>query len=702
MSLSRITLVSALSVYRAGGNEEYAPPLGILTLAGLLRDKFCVEIVDLDRLWWRPDSSEAFEQRAIAAIRATRPEILGFSSISGSYPLTMRLMGKCARLMPGTAIILGGPQASVVDTATMEAFRFVDFVLRGEADETFPLLLQAIAGTGRIDAIDGLTYRQNGRVARNPNAEPFNDLDWLPLPAYDLLPGIAELRSLPLEIGRGCPFACRFCSTNDFFRRRFRLKTAARTLEQMRELNTRFGVAIIDLVHDMFTVDRRRVKEFCELLISAGAPFEWSCSARTDSVDRELIGLMKDAGCRDIFFGIETGSQRMQRVIDKDLDLAAARESLRTVDEAGMFSTVSLIAGYPEETRADLKETVRFFSDSLFLERGNPQFNILSPLPETPLTTEYRDQLFLDPDWPEISENGSLQGSADQALIASHRDIFTNFYAFPCETGRGYLRRLRDFLAIGMVRCNGVMQALYRAAGDLMAVFEAWEQISGERSTAYYESAAFTVELLTFAESQYPGDMAMGVMTRFYRAMTEDAARDGSEPEPPACRASAVLLPGVRLVDCMGDVHAVFRALREGAPTEFTEAKRPVTLVIRPSGVNRSEILELPALVLEVLRHAAKRSAIEEIRADFEARGVRAGRFTARQIVDTSVERLVEEKLMRVFEPEGAPVQTGSNANSRMRKAVADRPVNTASDSVIASRIAPCSPFHILDNSASR
>ena len=118
------------------------------------------------------------------------------------------------------------------------------------------------------------------------------DLDTLPFPAFDLQPGMDALASFSLEMGRGCPFSCTFCSTNDFFRRRFRLKSPEKILAQMRRAKREYNATRFDLVHDMFTVDRKRVAAFCQTMLDSGENFLWGCSARTDCVDDELIDLM--------------------------------------------------------------------------------------------------------------------------------------------------------------------------------------------------------------------------------------------------------------------------------------------------------------------------------------------------------------------------------------------------------------------------
>ena len=121
--------------------------------------------------------------------------------------------------------------------------------------------------------------------------------------------------------------------------------------------------------------------------------FIWGCSARTDCVDEELIELMSKAGCRGIFFGIETGSRRMQKIIDKGLELNDSAERVRSCDKFKINTAVSLMAGFPDETMDDLRDTAAFFVDSLRYDHADPQLSILAPLAGTPISTQHKDAL---------------------------------------------------------------------------------------------------------------------------------------------------------------------------------------------------------------------------------------------------------------------------------------------------------------------
>jgi len=201
---------------------------------------------------------------------------------------------------PDAAIVFGGPQASAVAVETLEAFPFVDVVVRGEAEQTLPELLTALGCANGLAGVAGITFRRNEvwlhpRFAGPAGSRPTSHARLSPVAWH------REAADHSLEVGRGCPFACTFCSTSEFFRRRFRLKTPARVIEQMKALHQTYGTATFNLVHDTFTAVRAQVVEFCHFLLNCGCKFEWTCSARTDCVDEELLALMARAGCGDSF-----------------------------------------------------------------------------------------------------------------------------------------------------------------------------------------------------------------------------------------------------------------------------------------------------------------------------------------------------------------------------------------------------------------
>ena len=524
----KVCLISAPTASELGGSHlaeadalrtmaEHAP-LGVLSLAAVLeREGLRPEVVDLNRLYYdfqrvREHGETDFSRFAASYFAGQAFDFFGFSTVCSSYPLTIRIACEVKRLHPDSVVALGGPQASAVDLATLRAYAPIDLVVRGEAEETLPQLLDALAGHSPLDAVAGITFRHGQELRRNPDASGITDLDGLPFPAFHLLPDMQGCRFLPLELGRGCPFACTFCSTNDFFRRRFRLKSPSRMLEDMRLAKATYGVDTFELVHDMFTVDRKRVAAFCETLIESGESFYWGCSARTDCIDEELIALMAQAGCRGVFFGIETGSARLQKVIDKGLDLTESAARVRSCDQHKIKTAVSLIIGFPDETMDDLRATVRFFMESLCKKYADPQLVILAPLAGTPIHQQHREKLVLDDAGADMAYRGWDQGPDEEKMIAEHPEIFPNFYSVPTQfLDHEFVKELRDFLLNGIKSARSLLVELHKAGGDMLDIFQEWRTwrehnkgaFSGQDRPAYYASDAFPRDLLAFVEAQY-------------------------------------------------------------------------------------------------------------------------------------------------------------------------------------------------------
>jgi radical SAM superfamily enzyme YgiQ (UPF0313 family) len=625
---------------------EHAP-LGILSLAAILEERQIVpEIVDLNRIYYDCLKSEEYRNRpngflsyAARFFESLSFDVFGFSTICSSYPLTLRIAGEVKRAHPAATIVLGGPQSSVVDVATMRAFPFIDYVVRGEAEATFPKLLESLAGGRCCDDLGGLTYRRGAAIVRTPNAPVIEDLDALPLPAYHLYPYMHSCEYIALELGRGCPFACSFCSTNDFFRRRFRLKSPARVIDQMKQITRIYpNVKSFDLVHDMFTVDRRKVVEFCQAILGCGDEFVWGCSARTDCIDNGLIALMAKAGCRGIFFGIETGSARLQKVIHKGLDLADARVRIMCTNKHKIKTAVSLITGFPEETQADLKDTVDFYMDAARYDHADPQLCLLAPLAETPIETLHRGSLVFDDIISDMSFQGWQQDPADRELIDRYPEIFPNFYSVPTpHLDRQFLKELREFIMNGMERFRWLLVGLHQDSGGLLEVFSAWRVWRQEKKgdcpdgnpAIYYSSCAFPREFLRFVFDEYlarrcRARTAISALAQFEASLSavdvDDHGR-GDRQSPAASDDFGGLIDfdliacvprDVRVSRLNADFSNLVRCLRRKGRLERVPACE-VTVVARTSDVRRTDLIQLSPLSADLLDLCDGRRTVRQI-----------------------------------------------------------------------------------------
>lgn len=630
-----ICLVGAATVMEFG---EYAdtprireygehPPLGVLTLAAILRNESVTPaVLDLNQIYYRylRDCEARSEKDFCAYAASCVPpgfDVIGLSTICSSYPLTIRLAERLKRAYPDTIIMLGGPQASVVDLATLQAFPFVDLIIRGEADETLPMVLRAGVRSHALASVPGITFRKGGAVVRNPEGPVISDLDALPFPAFDLLSGMESLAYFSLELGRGCPFSCTFCSTNDFFRRRFRLKSPEVMLAQMKRAKLEYHAKTFDLVHDMFTVDRKRVAAFCQTMINSGEKFRWGCSARTDCIDNELIELMHRAGCRGVFFGVETGSPRLQRLIEKDLDLIGAAARIRHCNSVGIDTTVSLITGFPEETGEDMWQTVTFLVDAARYERVEPQLHIVAPLAGTPLHKQFQGRLLLDDVYSDLSHQGWKQDECDKDLVALFPDIFANFYGVPAPAlDRARLKRLRTFVLRTVERFHWVTVALHQSRGGIQAVFEAWEEafpsqgMGGEALERYYASADFRRDFTQFVRSTYlrgaDCDGALDALLWLGENVPTNPPDSSPTPVARVRKASIKQLPhmvvplpspGIGMFEFDVDIRVIMDSLRRGDGLPASPPRR-VTLATRPRKLQSTDIMELTPLSASFLK----------------------------------------------------------------------------------------------------
>lgn len=540
------------------------PQLGILSLAAVLEARGdSPRIVNLNRSYLdysevaATSEGQPFAEVAARSIAASDADLYGFSSICSSYPLTIRIARVLKALRPKSTILLGGPQASVVDVRTLAAFPFVDLVLRGEAEQTLPLVLDQLAGERRLDRVPGLSYRVGGRPERNANAPVIQDLDALPSPAYHLTRDLQGAERAALELGRGCPFACTFCSTNDFFRRNFRLRSPERVLRDMRMIAATYFIRDFELVHDMFTVDRRRVASFCEAMIASGEDFTWSCSARTDCIDEELLELMARGGCRGIFFGVEVGSERMQKIIDKHLDPKRAEEIIETTERLGIRSTVSLIIGFPDETWEDLRETMRIFMHSAQCPKSHPQLNLLAPLAETPIYSKHKNELALEELCSSMSQQARRRNDADLQLIRMYAEIFPNFYVLPTpHLDRSRLFELREFALAGAVRFRWILSAIDQNTAGILDFFLEWREhrlrlrpgLKGSDLRHYYRTDDFGKDFLGFVRAHRVGRAAAVEALLDY----EDVLKHSAFVEATKRPTGKLVPPGAAL--CQGDI----------------------------------------------------------------------------------------------------------------------------------------------------
>src|SRR5262245_53822040 len=302
--------------------EETIPGLGMLMLAAVARQHGYR--VHLDDAKAHGTPVEEVAQR----IAALRPDYLGLSATTISVTNAGRIAERVKALRPGVVTILGGAHVSAIPERTLTAFPSIDFGVVGEGEVSLIDLLARLESGLSVADVPGLVYRHEGGIRANPRAPHTDDLDALPPPAWHLWPDFPHrfrptLFSYPrtpvatLITSRGCPFSCTFCDRSTSGRKG-RMHSVESVVRLCQSLVDR-GVRHINFLDDLFTVRKQRVIDLCQAFLDHGFTFSWSCTNHPNLLDQPTMELMRRAGCWQIAYGIESGSQRILNVVKREV-----------------------------------------------------------------------------------------------------------------------------------------------------------------------------------------------------------------------------------------------------------------------------------------------------------------------------------------------------------------------------------------------
>lgn len=339
-------------------------PLGLAYLASAIRDRHQVEILDAPHLGL--DANDV-----IRHVRTTRPDVVGFSSLTMSiYSSEMTARG-IKEFDPGIVTLLGGPHLTGDPIHTLNICKAIDFGFAGEADRGLALFLDNASPAD----IPGLVWRDgndSGTVRANP-PEFIPDLDRLPRPAWELL----DMPSYPshsffhmgrqpnalLSLTRGCPGRCDFCGVRTLQGTGYRKRSHDGIMEEVAELRERYGVRTLLFADDNLTADRDWAMALFERLAAMPDRFDWIPvhGIRLDTLDKDLVRAMERSGCVLFYAGIESGSQRILDLMNKGTTIKDIEERVRMIRRVSKMRVCGyFVLGYPTETRAEARQTIRF------------------------------------------------------------------------------------------------------------------------------------------------------------------------------------------------------------------------------------------------------------------------------------------------------------------------------------------------------
>lgn len=386
------------SMDRLREGEETIPGIGILVLAALAREKgYVVHVIDAKR-------AGTTNEEAARRIIALKPDVVGLSCTTISVTNGSRVAKAVKAALPGCTTIVGGAHVSAIPERTLKEFDAFDYGIAGEGEHSLFELLRRLEEGRDVRDVPGLAYRDpdaNGTVRANPRAAYVEDLDALPMPAWDLVPNFPHAfapsmfnyRRSPvgtLITQRGCPFSCTFCDRSTSGRRG-RWHSVEYVVRMMRQMAD-YGVKHILFYDDLFTVNKARVRQLCEAMLDHGLDFSWSCNSHPNLLDADTMALMRRAGCWQIAYGIESGSQRVLNHVKHEVKLDRLLGTLRMTREAGLKIKGLMMCAHPTETVESLEETRQFLKTAPL---DLMQLTKFTPYPGTP-------------SYPTIHEHGTF------------------------------------------------------------------------------------------------------------------------------------------------------------------------------------------------------------------------------------------------------------------------------------------------------
>jgi len=377
--------------------SEKDPPLGLAYIASALQKaQHEVQIIDGvgSQLSWN-DMCETLSK--------SDPDIIGITTHTRVLRSAFELAIKSKEYYPRVLVVLGGHGTFTIEEQILRRIESVDIIVRGEGEETMVELADALEEGRSIGEILGVCFkRSEGNVVINPPRPFIQNLDLLPFPARHLLPmtsyirerfsgilGRESFKGTALISSRGCPFSCVFCAATKFYGHRWRPRSAENVIDEIEHLYLSYkklGLNGFVVADDNFLVDPKRVMKICDFLIDRGlSHLKWMCDARVDSAEEKLYSKMYEAGCRVLAFGIESGNDKVLRLIKKGITTDMVRRAVKIAKSVGLKIWGYFLFGLPGDTDETIMDTIRFSEE---LDLDNVEIHPVQMYPGTEMGRE--------------------------------------------------------------------------------------------------------------------------------------------------------------------------------------------------------------------------------------------------------------------------------------------------------------------------
>ncbi len=389
--------INSREIKNVAGSMGVWPPLGLLYLGAALKEhEFEVELLDV-------------QQRALDSAAARREIVRSAADLVGITCTTPEIRGvlEAARFAheTGAPVVLGGAHCDIFPEETL-SHPEVDFVIRGDGEVPLVKLVKTMAGSNPdFSTVPGLVYRENGNIRKNDTYVE-TGLHQLSYPDWDLVPARAYSRADVLQplatmiSGRGCPYRCGFCYRGTAGST-VRLRDPVSVVDEMEYLGKTRGIREIVFCNDTLTCRRDHIMTISEELVKRDMGLVWQGATRVDTIDREMLSLMRRSGCKQLKFGVESGCGEILSLMKKGITKDQIRETFRWCKREKVRIGAYFILGYVDDTAKTLQETIDF---AIEIDPDFVMFYAGVPLPETDFHTLAVERGKLDPEyWREYT-----------------------------------------------------------------------------------------------------------------------------------------------------------------------------------------------------------------------------------------------------------------------------------------------------------
>jgi anaerobic magnesium-protoporphyrin IX monomethyl ester cyclase len=424
---AKVALVNPPTLKGVFHHQLYVP-IGLAYLAAVVeKGGHELQVIDCPALGMDQDSLKR-------KLEAFQPDLVGVTSMTPTIQSALQSTRVAKEACPDATVVIGGPHATFMDKQILTDEPSVDVVARGEGEETLLELAQIATGQKNFHDVLGITFRNGNEIVQTPVRRAIRNLDELPYPAYDhfalekyLLYGKLFL---PVITSRGCPFQCAFCTTSRILGKEYRARSPKNIVDELEHIKAVYHADSFTFYDDTLTLDKGRIFKICDEIKARRINIPWDCQTRVDQVSEEILAKMKETGCQQVFFGVESGCQTILDAVNKQTTVEQNEKAIRMAKEAGLFVSISIILGYPSETPEMLQQTLEFIRRA---EPDDVYLCIATPYPGTELRRVVEEKGWkMSPDWSKydtvtpVFENPNL---SDEAVHKLRSDFYDGFYS---------------------------------------------------------------------------------------------------------------------------------------------------------------------------------------------------------------------------------------------------------------------------------